>query len=43
MVAVAADFGLEDAALPAFAINDIDAIAGFILGWSRHQGRSRLP
>jgi molybdopterin-guanine dinucleotide biosynthesis protein B len=32
ILAIAADFELEDAALPVFALDDIDAIAGFILG-----------
>src|SRR5262249_42904542 len=32
ILAIAADFVLEDATLPVFALDDIDAIAGFILG-----------
>jgi molybdopterin-guanine dinucleotide biosynthesis protein B len=32
ILAIAADFELRDADLPVFALDDIDAIAGFILG-----------
>jgi molybdopterin-guanine dinucleotide biosynthesis adapter protein len=32
ILAVAADFKLEEAAIPGFDLDDIDAIAGFILG-----------
>ena len=31
ILAIAADFKLEDVTLPVFALDDIDAIAGFIL------------
>jgi molybdopterin-guanine dinucleotide biosynthesis adapter protein len=35
ILAVAADFKLEEGTLPGFALDDIDAIAGFILGQIR--------
>lgn len=40
IVAVAADFQLDEASLPAFTLNDIDGIAEFIFGWLRSQGKS---
>jgi molybdopterin-guanine dinucleotide biosynthesis adapter protein len=43
ILAVAADFELEGTTLPAFALNDIDAIAAFILGWLQSEGKDRLP
>jgi molybdopterin-guanine dinucleotide biosynthesis adapter protein len=42
ILAVAADFELEGAALPVFALNDIDAIAAFILRCLRPRGNDEL-
>jgi molybdopterin-guanine dinucleotide biosynthesis adapter protein len=43
ILAVAADFKLEEATLPCFALDDIDAIAAFILGVIQPQEKGQNP